>query len=108
AEHPELAGERANPLEAVEGAAAMEIDQRHRIRRPDRISDRLYAFDAVDQPFEAFGAVSPAVHAPWSSACAAAPLPRAARAEKAIAAVPPAKASRRFTPPPDRAASGCP
>src|SRR5690606_1914181 len=56
----ELARPRADPFEAVEGAAAVEIDQR--LAFSDRIGDGLDPVDAVDEAFEAFGAVSPFLH----------------------------------------------
>src|SRR5690606_24849215 len=56
----EPVGQRSDALEAVERAAAVEIDQRLSVA--DRVSDGLDSVDAVDEALEALGAVCPFWH----------------------------------------------
>src|SRR5690606_1727436 len=56
----EPVGQRADPLEAVERAAAVEVDQRLSVA--DRVSDGLDSVDTVDEALEALGAVGPFWH----------------------------------------------
>src|SRR5690606_34832620 len=56
----ELVRQRAGPFEAMEGAAAVEVDQR--LALADGVSDALHALDAAHDPLESFGAVRPLGH----------------------------------------------